>query len=191
MDLSIQAKIEAILFFKGEAISFKKLSELLSVDKEEIKKAISELSSSLENRGLFLVFDEEKVMMTTSPKAGELIEKITKEELSKEIGKAGLETISIILYKSPVTKKMIDYIRGVNSGFILRNLLIRGLIEREERGGRGYSYKPTLELLAFMGLKNVSELPEYENILKELEEFNKREDTLNDETVTGSEEANG
>jgi chromosome segregation and condensation protein ScpB len=66
----------------------------------------------------------------TVPEASELIEKIIKDELTRELGKSSLETLTIILYKSPIAKPEIDYIRGVNSNYILRNLLVRGLVEK-------------------------------------------------------------
>jgi chromosome segregation and condensation protein ScpB len=60
----------------------------------------------------------------------------------------------------------------------LRNLLIRGLIERGDgvEGERGYSYKPTSETLAFMGISKIEMLPEYEQVLKEIEDFSRKED---------------
>ena len=80
------------------------------------------------------------------------------------MGRAGLETISIILYKAPVPKSEIDFIRGVNSQFILRNLLIRGLVERiPSSSGRGGAYRPTLDLLRYLGVTKVEELPDYES----------------------------
>jgi segregation and condensation protein B len=94
----------------------------------------------------------------------ELIESMTKEELMKDLGKAGLETLSIVLYKGPISRTDIDYVRGVNSAFILRNLAIRGLIVKEEN-----KYKPTLELISHLGMKNIEELPDKESILAELD----------------------
>jgi segregation and condensation protein B len=94
--------------------------------------------------------------------------------LVRDLGKAGLETLTIILYKHPIKRSEIDYIRGVNSSFILRNLLIRGLIERltEKEGlGRGYLYKPTLELLSHLGVSKIENLPESASITSELENF--------------------
>jgi segregation and condensation protein B len=180
--LTLSAKIEAILFFRGEPTTVKKLSTTLSSKPEEIRVALDELGKNLEGRGICLVQSDDEIMLGTSREASEIIEAITREELSRDLGKAGLETLTIILYKHPVSKREIDYIRGVNSGFIIRNLLIRGLVERtgSKEGERSYFYKPTLELLSFMGLKETRELPEYENVLSELNEFEdnmKKEET--------------
>ena len=81
----------------------------------------------------------------------------------KDLGKAGLETLSIILYRGPATRRDIDYIRGVNSQFILRNLLIRGLVEKIQNPDdqRTFFYKPTFQLLSYLGIGKLEDLPEY------------------------------
>jgi len=170
--MTLDAKIEAILFHRGEPVSIKKLSEILGLSEDAVKEAMKDLRIKLEGRGLSLVEHAEKVMLGTNPVLSELIAEINKEELNRELGKAGLETLSIILYKGPINKKEIDYIRGVNSSYIIRNLLIRGLVEKTEGRGRGNSYQPTMELLAFMNLKKIEDLPEFESTKKEMEDMN-------------------
>jgi len=119
--------IEAVLFWKGEPVSIKKLSQIFEKTEEEISTALKTLESNLVNRGVALVYKEDEVALSTSKETAELIEKLTKEELVKDLGKAGLETLSIIIYQSPISRAEIDYIRGVQSNFILRNLMIRVL----------------------------------------------------------------
>lgn len=172
-NLNLEQKIEAILLFKNEPVSYRDLAKMLEDSVGNVRGAVRDLSKTLESRGVVLVDDGESVALGTHPKAFELIEKIQKEELSRELGRAGLETLSIVLYKGPVSRREIDYIRGVNSGFILRNLLIRGLIERTESvaGERSYTYKPTLELLRHLGVRKVEELPEYGTALAKIESF--------------------
>lgn len=175
-DLPLDSQIETILFFKGEPVAFKKLCEFLEVDDDELRQGLEILENKLKDRGLSLVLGEKDVLLGTSPENSKLIEKITKEELTRDLGKAGLETLSIVLYKNKVSRKEIDYIRGVNSSFILRNLMIRGLIEREdnENGERGFVYRPTTELFAFMGISRKEDLPEYESMQKQIDEFDKK-----------------
>ena len=174
--MNLESNIEAILFFKGEPVKRKKLAEILNEDISRVNEALQSLQSSLIGRGVTLVTEGDSVMLGTSADSSALIEQLTKEELARDLGKAGLETLSIVLYKKEVSKKEIDYIRGVNSAFIIRNLMIRGLLERVEKGGiRGYSYKPTIELLSYMGINKLEDLPEYENVLREFEEFSKNE----------------
>jgi segregation and condensation protein B len=173
--MNLDAQIEAILFFKGEPVSIVRLSDLLQKTKEEIVGALKTLEANLKDRGVTLITKENEVMLGTSPALSSIIENITREELTREIGKAGLETLSIILYKGPLSRREIDYIRGVNSNFILRNLLIRGLVEKitSPTDQRSFLYKPTFELLSFMGLKRIEDLPEYSAIRQEIEEAEK------------------
>jgi segregation and condensation protein B len=183
MENPLEIKIEAILFFQGEPLSFKRLAEYTDSNIEDVKGVILNLKNKLSERGIVIIENKNEVSLGTSPKVSSLIEKITKEELAKDIGKASLETLAIIFYKGQASKREIDYIRGVNSGFILRNLLIRGLVSREEESGeRGFIYKPTIELLAHMGIEKVEEMPEFESMKKELESFLTARDT-NEETL--------
>lgn len=180
MPLLLSSQIEAVLFFKAEPLSIKRLAQIFKKDEEEIKKAIAELREDLAGRGLSLVEWEDEVTLGTAKEISNLIETLTKEELVKDLGKAGLETLSIILYQGPISRAEIDYIRGVNSNFILRNLLIRGLIERVDnpKDLRSFLYKPTLELISYLGLSKISDLPDYDTVRNDIEHF---------KTVTGDE----
>src|SRR3989344_8813132 len=95
-----------------------------------------------------------------------ILETITKSELSEELSKSALETLTLVLYRGPVNKSNIDFIRGVNSQFILRNLLVRGLIERvaHETDKRVLLYRATFELLQHLGISRITELPEYDTV---------------------------
>lgn len=185
--MNLEQKIEAILFFKGEPISRKKLSEILKVGQIEINENIEKLKENLKERGIALIENQNEITLGTAPELSKLIEDLQKEELNKELSKASLETLSIALYKNGATRAEIDYIRGVNSSFTLRALSVRGLIEKttDPKDNRRYIYKPSFELLSFMGVKSIEELPEYQEVnnnieiaAKNLEEENKEETTI-------------
>lgn len=161
--MNLATQIEALLFYRGEPVAVSDLSSLLQKTPEEVASALMELTEALTERGIRLVEANGEVELRTAPDASLIIEQIRKEELSKDLGKAGTETISIILYQSPIARADIDYIRGVNSSFILRNLLIRGLIERipNPKDERGYLYRPTMDLLSYMGVAKLEDLPDY------------------------------
>ncbi|MEI6238125.1 MAG: SMC-Scp complex subunit ScpB [bacterium] len=171
--MNLDAKIEAILFWKGEPLKKKRLAEILEKSEEEITAALLALESRLSGSGLTLARLEDEVQIMTGREVSEIIEKLTKEELIRDLGKAGLETLTIILYKGPLTRAGIDYIRGVNSQFILRNLLIRGLIERvsNPNDSRSFLYKTTFNLLSHLGISKIEDLPEYTKIKGELDAF--------------------
>lgn len=178
MPILLSSQIEAVLFYKAEPLSVKRLSQILKKDDREIKNALTELREELKGRGLTLVEWEDEVTLGTSKDVSILIETLTKEELLKDLGKAGLETLSIILYQGPLSRAEIDYIRGVNSNFILRNLLIRGLIERIDnpKDQRSFLYKPTLELISHLGLSRITDLPDYDSVRLDIENFKKDEE---------------
>src|SRR3990167_6785359 len=112
--------LEAVLFWKGEPVLRASLAELLGISEGELQSAVEELRERLMGRGVWLLEAHDTLALVTAPEVSELIARITKEELSRDIGKAGLETLSVILYRGPLSKPEIDYIRGVNSQYILR-----------------------------------------------------------------------
>lgn len=166
--MNIEQKIEAILFWKGEPLSRKKLSEILDVSPEGIEEGIDKLKAILINRGIVLQENDKEIALGTTPELSSLFEKLQKEELNKDLSKASLETLSIILYKNGASRAEIDYIRGVNSSFILRALSVRGLIQKETDASdnRRYIYKPTFDLLSYLGVRSVEELPNYKETLQ-------------------------
>lgn len=175
--MELESKIEGLLFYKGEDVQVKKLAELLKVDESAIEEGLKKLEQSLTARGLVLVRKEDRVVLGISGELSPIIESIRKDEISKELSKASLDTLSIILYKNGVSRSDIDYIRGVNSSFILRNLLIRGLIEKivDEKDSRRVIYKPTFDTLAYMGISSIEQLPNYNEVRNQLQEIFKQE----------------
>ena len=170
-NMDLETKIEAILFWKGEPVSIDKLIDLLKVSKDEIASAVIALTENLVGRGIVLLVREGEITLGTNPELSDLMEGMQKEELNKDLSKSSLETLSIVLYKNGVSRAEIDYIRGVNSSFILRALSIRGLVEKtiDSRDNRRFIYKPTLELMSFMGIKSPQELPDYEDVSTSIE----------------------
>lgn len=170
---SLKQHIEAILFWKGDPVSLNLLSKITGASKEDIIEAAKTLREDLANRGIVLIEHDNEFTLGTNPESAKLIEAVRTEELSKDLGRAGLETLAIILYQGPIKRSEIDYIRGVNSNFILRNLLMRGLIERkvDEKDGRAPVYNPSLELLKYLGLTKVSDLEDFEQVKQAILEF--------------------
>jgi segregation and condensation protein B len=178
MEISLESKIEGLLFYKGEDVQIKKLAELLNVTTEEIEEALKKLDQSLLGRGLVLVRKNDSVVLGITAELSPLIESIRKDEITKELSKASLDTLTIILYKNEIARSEIDYIRGVNSSFILRNLLVRGLIEKiaDVKDSRRVLYRPTFETLSFMGITSIEQLPNYNEVRTQLQEALKQEE---------------
>lgn len=172
MSENLSAKIEAILFLTGEPVKIGFLAKNLNENNENILAAILDLEKRLENRGICLIRKDDKVMLATSPFASDITKKIIKEKYEEELTKPMLETLAIILYNGGMKKTDIDYVRGVNSVFTLRNLLIRGLVEKKEIDNKsGFAYNPSLELIRFLGLKNLEELPQKNDFKQKIEKF--------------------
>ena len=172
----LKHKIEAILFIKNEPISLSYLLKLTGATKDEIMDAIDTLREEYKNRGVVIVSNNDDYMFGTNPQLSSFIELVHKDEISRELGKAGLETLAVILYKGPVTRREVDRIRGVNSTSIIRSLLLRGLIEKIEQrdgvsSGKSIEYGPTIKLLMHLGISKIEELPNYKDSLNKIDDF--------------------
>jgi len=178
----LTSHIEALLFSEGGSLSKKKLSQLLEVSGDQIDAALSELRSKLEGGGITLVVSDSEAALVVSATATPVVQKALERELGREIGDAGLEVLAIVLYRGPSTRAQIDYIRGVNTSSTIRNLAARGLLERVPNPGdaREYLYKPTVELLAHLGVHDGPELPEYAKISSELAAFEESQKKTNE-----------
>ncbi len=171
--MALEQKLEAALFYKGEPETKTRLAKLLNVTEEEIEEAVIKLTSSLSTHGIRLLKVNDQIELITAPETSEVISDIRKEEFVRDLGKAGSETLSVVLYRGPVTRADIDYIRGVNCSFILRNLQVRGLVEKVKNSDnkRLFMYQATPDLLKYMGITNITELPKYNEMREELNKF--------------------
>ena len=183
--MELESKIEGLLFYKGEEIVVKKLAELLEVSVDQIEEGLHKLEESLSGRGLVIVRKDDRVVLGISGELSSIIEKIRKDEITKELSRASLETLSIILYKDWVSRSEIDYIRGVNSSFILRNLLVRGLIEKvvDPKDSRRFLYHSTFDILSFMGVTSIDKLPNYAEVKAQLQAVINQESTHNADNI--------
>ncbi|MDD5464391.1 MAG: SMC-Scp complex subunit ScpB [Candidatus Moranbacteria bacterium] len=161
----LMSVIESILFVSGEPIKRAKLAKIVGLGGEEIDAALAVLSEkyALAGSGLSLLVKGEEVQLVSNPENAEFIEKLVKSELQDSLSNAALEVVSIIAYRGPISKTEIEAIRGVNCAYTLRNLLLRGLIERSDNpnDSRGYVYAITFDFLKKMGIESVKNLPEY------------------------------
>lgn len=168
--MNLTQKIEGYLFFLGEPIDKKDLISLFKISEGELQTALTELRKSCAQRGIVLIENQMTVTLGTHPELGSFLEKIQKDALDKDLSKAALETLSVVLYKDMPTRSDIDYIRGVNSQFSLRMLLVRGLIDRQvhPQDSRKFVYLPTTDLLSFLGVSTVHELPNYSEVKEKI-----------------------
>ena len=181
----LQSNIEAVLFLNGEPMKISRLAKIFGVGEREVEEALDLLRDNLsgraapalqENRcgrGIRLVEKDGAVALATSPESAPFTRGLIEEEFDSSLTRAALETVSIVVYRGPVSRADIDYIRGVNSSFILRNLLVRGLVERipNPRDSRSYLYRPTFALLRHLGVQSPEELPEFGSFNEKIDDF--------------------
>lgn len=166
-------QLQALLYAEGGVLSIKSLARSLGLTENEIRAGLALLSQNLTGSGLALIVSDTESSLVIAAEAREAVVKVLKEDEEKNIGDAGLEILSILLYEGPSTRAEIDYVRGVNSSSTIRTLLLRGLIERSGNpdDGREYIYRATAELLAHLGAARREDLPEYGIISPELAAF--------------------
>ncbi len=160
--------IEAILFLNGEPYPLKDLAKFLNISLEETKNLLEELANYYEKRrsGLTFIVSDKKVQMTTSAQVSLAVQKFLNKNFSDNLSPVLLETLAIIAYKGPLSRAKIDEIRGVNSSYPLRVLLLRGLIEKKPHPTipNAYIYEASFDFLRFLGINSLKELPNYEKI---------------------------
>lgn len=168
------AGLEAMLFVSGSPVTVSRLAKALDVSEDRVRDLIFQLRSKYAaGSGLSLIEIGDEVQLGTAAETTAFVKKFVKEEFSEELTPAVLETLAIIAYRGPITRSEIDFIRGVNSTYILRTLLIRGLISRESDPKRQnvWLYRPSFDLLRFLGVVSAAELPDYETLSKKLTEL--------------------
>lgn len=175
--LTPPAALHALLFTSGEPLSKKQLGTLLELTETELQTVLEALAAMLEGSGVTLIETQTEVELRTAPETATLVQKLRESELSRDLGKASLETLAVIAYQAGgadvgsaggadagsngATRGEVDWVRGVNSSASLRTLLMRGLIEgrEDERDKRRMRYSLTTEALAHLGLKRATDLP--------------------------------
>lgn len=162
-------KIEAILFVASKPLTYKKLAKSLACSEAEAIEAIEVLKGRYnhEDSGIFLVESDGSVQLVTNPDASEYVEQFTKSEVMGELTRAQLETLTVVAYQQPITRPEIEQIRGVNCAVILRNLMLRGLVqEKDSKEAIMPTYSLTVDALRHLGVQSVQELPEYDTLHK-------------------------
>lgn len=165
--MDIKSRIEGVLLAYGDPIAFGKLAKALKEKEETVRIAVDNLNAEyLEQRRGFAILEKENfIQLVSHPDCADEIRRLRHIEDDATLSPATLEVLSIIAYRSPITRAEIEMIRGVNCSSILRSLSIRGLVDRveQEGDGRSFTYSPSMDFLKILGIKTVADLPKYEN----------------------------
>ncbi|PIT87904.1 MAG: hypothetical protein COU31_00260 [Candidatus Magasanikbacteria bacterium CG10_big_fil_rev_8_21_14_0_10_40_10] len=163
---NLQSKLESILFVASKPIGVKKIAKVLAVDIQEAQNALEELivKYNQPNSGIVIMRNNSEVQMTSNPDNSASAENFLKNEISGELTRPQLETLTVISYCGPITKPELEQIRGVNCGLILRNLLLRGLVQENKENSFLPSYEVSMDYLRHLGIKSAQELPDYDKL---------------------------
>lgn len=165
--MSLNSQIETILFVASKPLSFKKIAKVLQVEENVALEALKELAAKYNQSesGIVLIQNNDDYQMVSNPDNKAAAENFLKAEVSGELTRPQLETLTVISYCGPITRPELDQIRGVNCSLILRNLMMRGLIkENDDNTSLLPKYEVTMEYLRHLGLNNITELPDYEKL---------------------------
>lgn len=180
--MTLDRHIEAILFASAKPQSIGRLAAMLDVDPMDVATALETLSQRLDASGSALQLQKHgtEVELTTRPECAEAVTKAVNVESQAELSRPSLEALTILAYRGPLTRPELEQIRGVQSSMILRNLLMRGLIEQREDARLGQPvYAVSFDFLNHLGLNGVEALPDYQtlhshssvqDVLRQLEE---------------------
>jgi segregation and condensation protein B len=142
----------------------REIGTLAGVDDAAVDAALGDLEVELASRGIRLLSVGDRVALATAPEAGSLIARYVGAE-GVRLTPAALETLAIVAYRQPVTRAVIERIRGVDSDYVVRSLLHRRLIVelgRSEAPGRPILYGTSFEFLERFGLTSLDDLPPLE-----------------------------
>lgn len=164
--MQLKSIIESVLFVAGRPVSLKELAKITQRPVEEIEQALRELKADHDNSGILLLEQNQTYLLSTNPAASPVVKEFLNAELREKLTDAAIETLAIVAYKQPVSRVEIESIRGVNSQYTLRLLLMRGLIERftNPHDARANLYRTTHEFLQHLGLKDIKELPDFQEL---------------------------
>ena len=142
----------------------KKIAAVLKIDNEETVEVLKSLQQKYNHAdsGIAILQNEDEWQMAASAGNKEASENFLKAEVSGELTRPQLETLTVVSYCGPITKPELEQIRGVNCGLILRNLMLRGLVKENEDSAELLPvYEVTMDYLRHLGLNGLEELPNY------------------------------
>lgn len=162
--------IESILFIANKPLRAKNLAKFLETDEALVQTALAELAAAKKEAGIVVLDNNGEYQMATNAKYSTQVKNFLNMELREKLTDATVEVLAIIAYRQPISKAEIEAIRGVNSQYSIRHLLMRGLVERipNPRDARSFLYQTATEFLQHLGLTSVKDLPEFEKLTQQV-----------------------
>jgi segregation and condensation protein B len=170
----IKSMVEALIFVSDAPLTSDRLCDILAEYKrEDIRSAVKALKNDYNEveRGIILVEVAEGLQFKTRKEYAEIVRRLIKNTGSR-FSKPALETLAIVAYRQPITRSEVEYLRGVDSGGVLKTLLEKNLIRilgKKNIPGKPIIYGTSRKFLETFNLKDLKGLPTLKEI-QELEE---------------------
>lgn len=170
--------LEALLFAAPGPVRLEQLALAAEAEPARVSVLLAELSDEYRRsgRGFTLVELADGYQLRTRPEYAERIRRLHSSRPVR-LSRAALEALAIVAYKQPVTRADIEYLRGVDSGGVVKSLLDKRLVRivgKKDIPGRPLLYGTGREFLEFFGLCSLDELP----TLKEFTELTAESENL-------------
>ena len=169
---SLKSVVESLLFVHDQPLTLDRLATLLEeYERSDIRAALDDLLAEYgaSERGIVLVQVAGGYQLRSRPENADYIRRLSKSRGVK-FSQSALETLSIIAYRQPITRAEVEYLRGVDSGGVLKSLLEKKLLRilgKKDVPGKPLIYGTSREFLELFGLKDIASLP----TLKEIQEL--------------------
>lgn len=167
--VNLKSQIESILLASEKPVKIKELATVLDLDILDLEKELESLTKDYKERGIRIIRKEDEVHFATAGENAEIVGKFLNEEIRGDLTRPALEVLAIVTYKQPITRIEIEEMRGVSSDYLLKTLLLRGLIKemgRKEAIGKPILYGTTIEFLNHFGFESEDDIPEFEDAIQ-------------------------
>ncbi|SHI74161.1 condensin subunit ScpB [Malonomonas rubra DSM 5091] len=159
----LRTLIEAYIFAADAPLTLDRLCLLLEKPRAEVRPVIEQLLAdySGEERGFYLAEVAGGYQFRTATELGPWLRKLSKDRPFR-FSQAALEALAIIAYRQPVTRAEVEYLRGVDSGGVIKSLLEKNLLRilgKKDVPGRPLMYGTSRHFLELFGLRELQDLP--------------------------------
>ena len=171
----LKSIIENILLAADQPVHVGELEKIFlnTAEKKDLQLILEELKEEYQSRNLQILEVADGYQLCTRHEFNDWIRKFLKLDRSSRLLQPGLDTLSIIAYKQPLTRQEVDDIRGVDSSGVIKTLLEKKVIGpagRKKVPGRPIMYRTTQKFLEYFGLKDLNDLPTLEDLKEDLED---------------------
>lgn len=170
MNETLKSQLESLLFVSNKPLSLKQLAKFTNSEESVTKQTLDALAAERASSGVVILEASGNYQMATNGANAEMVKTFLNSDLREKLTDATVEVLAIIAYRQPISKAEIEAIRGVNSQYSIRHLLMRGLIEKipNPNDARGSLYQITTDMLQQLGITKIEDLPEFSKLVEHI-----------------------